>query len=57
MSPSLKYVACGALIGMGLIFLGMGRVSGRYGDDLGAGIAPMIASFFFLLAVAALWVA
>lgn len=56
MLQSLCYVSCGVLVGIGLVFLGMGRVSQNYGDDFGAGFAPFIASFFFLLAAAVLWV-
>ena len=57
MLHSLLYIGCGILAGIGLVFLGMGRVSEHYEDDFGAGFAPIIARLFFLLAAALLWVA
>ena len=45
--------------GIILVFFGMGRISACYGDNVGAGCAPMIASILFLLAAAVLifWLA
>ena len=57
MLQALCLIGCGVLAGIGLVFLGMGRVSENYGDELGADFAPMVASFFFLLAMVLLAVA
>ncbi|RMF26091.1 MAG: hypothetical protein D6759_20285 [Chloroflexi bacterium] len=50
-------IGCGVFLGIGLLFLAMAKSSEWNGDDLGAGCGSMIAAFFFLLAVAALWLA
>ena len=55
MLESLRCAGCGVLIGIGLVFLGMGRISERYGDDCGAGVASVIFTILFLLAVIVLW--
>ena len=51
MLQDLICVGCGVLIGIGLVFLEMGRISKGYGDKLGASCAPVVASLFFILAV------
>ena len=56
MLQSLMFIGCGVLIGMGLLFLGMGRACEHYGDDFGAGFASKIAGILFLLALAALYI-
>ena len=57
MWQSFKYIGCGVLVGVGLVFLWMGRISEGYGDDCGAGVAPVMASVLFLLAVILVWMA
>jgi hypothetical protein len=56
MLQNLIYIGCGALVGTGLLFLGMGRISKHYGDSFGAGCALKIADILFLLAIAILFI-
>jgi len=53
----LMHIGCGALVGIGLVFLLMGRVSENQGDDCGSCVAAAIAAILFLAAMAVLWVA
>lgn len=56
MLDDLTCAGCGILIGIGLVFLGMGHVSERNGDDCGGCVGLVTAVIVFLLAVAMFWV-
>jgi len=54
MGQELMYIGCGMALGVGLLFLVMGYVSGHYGDDTGAGCAWLIAAFLLIGALSAI---
>jgi hypothetical protein len=53
----LMHIGCGALVGIGLVFLLLGRISENEGDDCGSCVAVAIAAVSFLMAAAVFWLA